>query len=705
MARFFNGGFEMSEPISPPPVRDYRPEYIPAYIANGVVGLRCGRIPFLGGVSMVNGFAGLDVRDGLEGFARTPFPLGADVSLDGVRLSHAPQCVRFVEQRYDFARAELTTVLEYRIGDATARLEVLQYCSHQLPTIVLQEIRLRVDRAADITVSVGLDTTGVEGYGEYPDRPSGKVTPDQPEGLLVWHSHGDVSTCGLAYRSELLGASEAEQATTREDERGMVATSWTFRARADRLYRVRQMSSLVPHLAHPHPADHASRLLALAMNKGWDRMREDQRIAWGELWRARIEIDGASTRWQAITDAGLFYLLTSVHPASVASTSLFGLAYWPNYHYYRGHVMWDIETFALPPLVLAEPESARAILDYRSRHLAAAKMNARLAGWKGAMYPWESCPIHGEEVTPGAGAPTKGHATLDVALAFAAFVHATGDRDYLRRTAWPVIHAVAEWTESRAERTRRGYEIREITGPAEADPPRDNNAFVNMAAGVLLDEAIGFAEVLGEEPRRLWREIADGLVLPTASRGRHILNHDDYRIDELKGGTPEAAAGIFPVGYRVPLAVEEATFRFAVKEQSPHYVGTAMLSSFLAYYATRAGLREEAVELLEAGYGNFINEPFLETDEFSSTSPDSPRSGPMFANIGGYLMTLLYGYPGLRLGAGSPETWPERPVRLPAGWKAIHVERLWVHGEGRSLTAIDGAPAAILDGTRLRRAS
>jgi hypothetical protein len=158
------------------------------------------------------------------------------------------------------------------------------------------------------------------------------------------------------------------------------------------------------------------------------------------------------------------------------------------------------------------------------------------------------------EVTPGASAPTKGHATLDVALAFASFVHATGDRDYLRRTAWPVIEAVAEWAESRVERTRRGYEIRAITGPAEADPPRNNNAFVNMAAGVLLREAIGFSESLGEEPHRLWREIAEGLVLPVASRGRQIPNYDDYRIDQLKAGTPEAAAGIFPVGYRVPRA-------------------------------------------------------------------------------------------------------------------------------------------------------
>lgn len=695
----------MSQPISPAPVREYLPQYLPAYIANGVLGLRCPRIPFLGGVSMVNGFAGLDPRDGLEGFARTPFPLGADVSLDGVRLSQAQECVTFREQRYDFARAELATTLDYRIGDTTARLEVVQFCSHQLPTIALQEIRMTVDRAADVILTVGLDPTGVDGRPEYVERPSGKVTPDAPEGMQIWHSYGEVSKCGLAYRSEMLGSADATHSQTKADERGMVATSWTFRARAGRPYRVRQMSSLVPSIAHPHPADHAARLLALAMDKGWERMRQDQRIAWDELWRARIEIDGADRRWQAIADASLFYLMTSVHPASIASTSLFGLAYWPNYHYYRGHVMWDIETFAVPPLLLVEPESARAILDYRSRHLEAAKVNARLAGWKGAMYPWESCPMHGEEVTPGSGAPTKGHATLDVALAFASFVHATGDRDYLRRTAWPVIHAVAEWTESRVERTRRGYEIREITGPAEADPPRNNNAFVNMAAGTLLREAIGFAAELGEEPRRLWREIADGLVLPKASQGRHIANYDEYRIDQLKAGTPEASAGIFPVGYRVPESVEEATFRYAVEEQAPRYVGTAMLSAFLPYYAARAGLRAKAAELLETGYGNFINEPFHETDEFTNTAPEQPRTGPMFANIGGFLTTLLYGYPGLRLGAGEPDTWTDRSVVLPAGWKAIHVDRLWLRGEERSLTAVAGAPAAIIDGRSLRRAS
>ena len=170
----------MSDPLSPPPVRTWRPEYLPAYLGNGLIGLRCGRIPFRDGTTMANGFAGLGIDDGVEGFARVPFALGADIALDGVRLSVAPERVRFIEQRYDFARAELTTVLDYRIGDTTARIEVLQLCNHQLPTIVQQEIRVTVDRPADIVVSLGLDPTGVEGQGEYPGRPSGKVRTPSP---------------------------------------------------------------------------------------------------------------------------------------------------------------------------------------------------------------------------------------------------------------------------------------------------------------------------------------------------------------------------------------------------------------------------------------------------------------------------------------------------------------------------------------------
>jgi trehalose/maltose hydrolase-like predicted phosphorylase len=665
-------------------------------VSNGLIGLRCPPIPFLDGTAMVTGFAGIDPNDGVEGFSRVPFPLAADVRIGGIALSQAREQVRLVEQAYDFAAAELSTTLEFHAAEATARIEMVTLCSRTMPTIALQELRVTVDQPTDLELTAGLDPTGVPGEPEYLAGSSGRNTRFEPDALLVWSSPGAVSLCGIAYRTELAGASRAQRVLKRHDERGRLATTYRFRARPERLYVLRQATSLVADLGHPHPADQAARLQAQVGAVGWEAVREAHQRRWRELWKARIVIDGASRRWQAITDASVFYLLTSVHPSSISGTSLFGLAYWPTYHYYRGHVMWDIETFIVPPLVLLAPEAARAILDYRARHLDDARRHAKIVGWRGAMFPWESCPLHGEEATPGATPPNRDHTSLDVALAFVDFIHATGDRDALRRWAWPVLEAVSDFVASRVERTDRGYELKGTIGPAEIlDGTVDNDAFVNASAARMLREAAAFARSIDEMPPAAWDRIAEGLVIPHAADGR-ILNWDDFRLDRHLGETPEAAAAIWPVGLRVPPAVEQATFRYAATVQSPRYTGTPMLSGFMAYYAVAAGLPDVATELLETGYENFIDEPFLETDEFTKLRPDLPRAAPMFANIGAYLMTLIYGYPGIRVGPGDPASWCERPVVLPPDWRRIEIERVWARGEAWCLEARRGASTADL---------
>ena len=102
------------------------------------------------------------------------------------------------------------------------------------------------------------------------------------------------------------------------------------------------------------------------------------------------------------------------------------------------------------------------------------------------MFPWESCPDHGEEATPGARPYTEDHVTADVGLAFAAYVDATGDLDYARRVAWPVLRSVAEWVESRVTPSRRGFETGHTVGPREHYEPVDNNAYMNMSAASVL---------------------------------------------------------------------------------------------------------------------------------------------------------------------------------------------------------------------------
>lgn len=684
----------MSSPLSPAPVKRRLPDALPPYLSNGVIGIRFPGVPYLTGTTMVNGFAGIHPSDGVEGFARAPFVLAADVQIAGVWASAAPEWIRVVEQRYEFATAELHTAWTFRVDGTTATIETTAFCSRTVPALAACDVQVRVDGPADVALAAGIDPTGVPGYADEVAQPQDQGPNEDVDGRLLWHSAGDISTVGMAYTTSFQGGAEAEREAASRDERGWFSTTYRVRARTDRRYRLSLLTAVVPVLSHARPDEQAGRLAAVGAKRGFDALRHDNAAAWRKLWLGRIELDGADARWQGITDASVFYLLSSTHSASLASTSLFGLAYWPNYHYYHGHVMWDIETFTVPPLLLLAPDSAHALLDYRFRHLMAAHHNAAMHGWRGAMYPWESCPEHGEESTPGARPYTEDHASSDVALAFAGYIHATGDADYARRIAWPVMRSVAEWIVSRVAATKRGYEILATVGPREVYQLVDNNAYTNMSAATALRAAADCATMIGETAPPLWRDIADGLVLPRDRRRGAIINHDGAKLTELQGGVPESAAGLFPIGYRASAKEEIATYRYAAVEQAPLYVGAPMLSALLPAYAARAGEAALAGELLERGYGDFINEPFLEPDEYPRSRTDRPRASPMFANLSGYLTSVLYGFTGIQLGHGDPATWSQLPVRLPEGWRGIHVERIWVRGGPASLDARAGTSAA-----------
>ena len=222
----------------------------------------------------------------------------------------------------------------------------------------------------------------------------------------------------------------------------------------------------------------------------------------------------------------------------------------------------------------------------------------------------------------------------------------------------------------------------------------DNNAYTNMSAAMSLRAALDCAEMIDEPSPDIWRDIADGLAVPRDRRRGAILNHDGATLREPQGGVPEGAAGLFPVGYGW-IRTALATYRYAAVEQAPLYVGAPMLSALLPAFAARAGEAALARDLLETGYGEFINDPFLEPDEYPRSRVDRPRASPMFANLSGYLTTMLYGFTGLQLNPGSPDLWALHPVRLPDGWRAILVDRVWVRGEAHSLEARSDARARL----------
>jgi trehalose/maltose hydrolase-like predicted phosphorylase len=543
-------GPTMSKPINPPPVFGSGRKELPAYVANGLIGLRVRDVPLTAGMALLSGYSGEHYERKIEAAAVAPYPVAADLALGGVWLSDVPHQVADLEQAYDFSCGELTTRFNFAAAGRTARVEVLTFCSREDPTLVCQEIAVTVDGACSVGLRAIIDAGNADGRALRHARTTPGEAEPAVDGSLLWESAGALSTCGVALVTQVLGAGEAQPSRPPlRDHR--LTTEYGLRARAGRTIRLRQIASLIPDVMHRAPDQHATRLAAKARQDGFEAIRAENRAAWDELWKGRILLEGAGDRWQALADAAFFYLNTSVHSASPASTSIFGLATWHDYHYYFGHVMWDIEAFAVPPLSVLQPTAAAALLDYRSLNLEGARRNARLFGRRGLQFPWESAPRSGEEAAPmpGTAAWHEDHVSLDVARAFTFYADATGDLEFQRTKAWPVLSGVAEWLTTRVTRTHRGYDIAESMGIAEREVPVNNAAFTNMGAVVVLREAVRLAGQLDLAVDPAWSEIAEGLAIP--KRGKAVISHDGYRANEEKGATPDPLMGLFPFGYRL----------------------------------------------------------------------------------------------------------------------------------------------------------
>ena len=682
----------MSGPISPSIVKGSDGKELPAYLANGVVGLRVRENPLAAGMAMLCGYSGLHPDKKVEAAAPVPYPLAGDLALNGIRLSEGPHRLQVIDQAYDFSGGELTSRLRFRSDGISAGIEILTFCCRHQPTLVAQEIAVTVDQACNLQIQALIDTAAISGR----QKARTKETPgggQDFDGSLEWESDGGLSRCGVALVTQFLGA-DAKRETHGGGDRNPLATAYSLGARRGRTYRLRQIASLVPSVMHHQPQRQAERLAAFGAHQGFDTLRKANRAEWRELWKGRILLHGVDRQWQSLADAAFYYMNASVHAASHASTSMFGLAAWHGYHYYFGHVMWDIESFALPPLSLLQPEAAEALLEFRLRSLNGARSNAQCYGRRGLQFPWEAAPTTGQEAapSPGTAAWHEDHVSLDVALAFARYAQASGNGNFLRDKAWPVLSGVADWIASRAHKSRAGWEIRRSMGIAERKQECDNEAFTMLSARAVLDATLEAAALLKRPEGSQWREIAAQLALPL--RDGVLVSHDRFRSNEEKGATPSPLMGIFPLeNLDGPLARATLDFYLA---RAQDYIGSPMLSALYGVWAARRGDRRLALRLLDQGYGRFTCGRFHQTLEYRPDKfPGQPQAGPFFANMGGFLMSLLLGFPGLKPGWGDAAQWPAHDVVLPSGWQAIEVDRLWLKGRPMRLVAEQGRKACL----------
>jgi hypothetical protein len=196
----------MSFPISPAPVLGSVRNELPAYVANGVIGLRVRDMALGAGMTLVSGYSGEHPQRHIEAIAVAPYPVAGDIQIAGTWLSDTVYAVTIIDQAYNFATGELLSRFEFESGSFKARVEVLVFCSRDEPSLVCQEVTVTVDGEVDLSLKAIVDGRHVDGRPLRFMRDTPGEEKPACDGVVLWESAGALSTCGIAYATELIGA-------------------------------------------------------------------------------------------------------------------------------------------------------------------------------------------------------------------------------------------------------------------------------------------------------------------------------------------------------------------------------------------------------------------------------------------------------------------------------------------------------------------
>lgn len=303
---------------------------------------------------------------------------------------------------------------------------------------------------------------------------------------------------------------------------------------------------------------------AIARASRFDAVMADHVRAWKHLWR-RFDVHiqagnpGFKMNVPMLLRLNMFHLLQAISPNSIGLDIGVPARGWSG-EAYQGHVFWD-ELFIFPFFNYRMPEITRSLLMYRYRRLGEARVAAATAGFKGAMFPWQS-GSDGQEETQALNlnprsqrwVPDNSYLQRHVGSAIAhntwMYFQVTRDVEFLQSYGAELILDIACFWSSIAsfDRQRGRYEIRGVMGPDEfhdaypdsATPGLNNNAYTNIMAVWVLCRALEVLDLLSDVRRselttRLgisaeevarWGDISRRMVVPF---------HDDGIISQFEG--------------------------------------------------------------------------------------------------------------------------------------------------------------------------
>jgi trehalose/maltose hydrolase-like predicted phosphorylase len=328
---------------------------------------------------------------------------------------------------------------------------------------------------------------------------------------------------------------------------------------------------------------------------------ERHSAAWNELWRTCDMRVSGDQEVQLLLRLHIAHLLQvcSWHTADLdAGMPARGL----NGEAYRGHIFWD-EMYAFPFLNFRLPDVSRGLLMYRYRRIGEARAAAREAGFRGALFPWQSGSEGIEETQlvhlnplSGRWEPdlSRNQRHVNASIFFNIWHYFQSTRDYLfvdRYGAEMMLEIARFWASiAHFNPDRERYEIHGVMGPDEFHEKYPgarhgglrNNAYTNVLVAWLCDiagkllsllpsssaEALRGRLGIGDDELALWQDMSRRMFVPFQGDGI-ISQFEGYKdLEELDWDAYRARYGNIQRLDRILRAEGDDPNRYKISKQA-----------------------------------------------------------------------------------------------------------------------------------------
>ena len=616
----------------------------------------------------------------------------------------------------DIYRGLVKTRIECVLGENKVFYESTRIVHQRYKNLVLQYSRITLEEKDRVLIEAPIELD--------------KANPLIPENIEVKHYNVvgveelgdnvllDLETTDKQYRVIVAAKTIVDGEPVKLVQKNNKKISWYYSGEKDSI-EILRIASIASNRETNNPIDKAIRVLEEASAKGYGVLLGEHSDEWRKRWDSiSFTIEGDREAEKKLLFYA-FHLLQLVDEEQeylmIPARGLHGIGY-------RGHVFWDTDLYTLPFYALIAPQAARRILLYRYAMLDKARENARLNGYRGAQYPWESCD-DGVEATPREipldllgrkkiriwTGEQEQHITADIALATHLYYEFTRDEEFMEKYGLEIIFETARFWASRVEYddSRGGYVIRNVMGPDEYHPSVDNSFYTNVLAKKNLElgvhyykEALGrkeWARVLkklevGASEVEEWNYIAENMYLPCHPNGL-CEEFDGYldledRVVESKGYTvtrisslAEAEktrlvkqADVIAALFFLARDFNEDVLRVNYEYYLPRTTHESSLSlPTYAGVAALIGRTSDAWRLLSEALKTDLEDLYGNT-----------RDGFHVAAAGGIWAALLLGFLRLKISRGRVEGL--QPV-IPEWWKRLKIN-IVVGGKKHSIDVL-----------------